>query len=47
MNIQELQSFNLADAAKFHFRLNPKIWDKDENLLPQVKEKLMSIAEDF
>lgn len=47
MNIQELQSFNLADAAKFHFRLNPKIWGKDENLLPEVKQNLLEIAEDF
>jgi len=47
MNIQELQSFNLADAAKFHFRLNPKLWGSDENLLPEVKTKLLEIAEDF
>ena len=47
MNIQELQSFNLADAAKFHFRLNPKIWGSDEHLLPEVKAKLLDIAEDF
>ena len=47
MNIQELQSFNLADAAKFHFKLNQKLWGPDEHLLPEVKEKLLAIAEDF
>jgi predicted chitinase len=47
MNITELDSYNLADAVKFHRRLNPRLWAKDEHLLPEVKEKLLSIAEFF
>ena len=47
MNITELDSYNLADAVKFHNRLNPKIWDRDEKLLPEVREKLLEIAADF
>ena len=47
MNITELDSYNLADAVKFHRRLNPRLWSRDEHLLPEVKEKLLSIAEFF
>ena len=47
MNITELDQYNLADAVKFHNRLNPKIWDRDEKLLPEVREKLLEIAADF
>ena len=47
MNILELDSYNLADAVKFHNRLNPKLWGEDEHLLPQVREKLLAIAADF
>jgi len=47
MNITELDSYNLADAVKFHNRLNPKIWGRDEHLLPEVRQKLLEIAADF
>ena len=47
MNINELDSFKLSDAVKFHNRLNPKIWGRDEHLLPEVREKLMAIADNF
>jgi len=47
MNINELDSYNLADAVKFHRRLNPRIWGRDEHLLPEVREKLLAIAADF
>jgi len=47
MNINELDSYNLADAVKFHRRLNPRIWGRDEHLLPEVREKLLTIAADF
>ena len=47
MNINELDNFNLQDAVKFHDRLNPSIWGKDENLKPEVREKLLEIAADF
>ena len=47
MNINELDSYNLADAVKFHRRLNPRLWGRDEHLLPEVREKLLAIAADF
>ena len=47
MNINELNSFNLADAVKFHRRLNPALWGADEHLLPEVREKLLAVADDF
>jgi pyrimidine deaminase RibD-like protein len=47
MNFHDLDNYNLADAVKFHQRLNPRLWGRDEHLLPEVKEKLLSIAEFF
>lgn len=47
MNILELDSYNLADAVKFNNRLNPRLWGKDENMLPEVRDHLMQIADDF
>ena len=47
MNIHELSTYNLGDAVKFHRRLNPRIWGRDEHLLPEVREKLLAIAADF
>jgi hypothetical protein len=47
MNINELDTYNLADAVKFHRRLNPRIWGRDEQLLPEVRDKLLAIAADF
>ena len=47
MNILELDSYNLADAVKFNDRLNPRIWGPDEHLHPEVRERLLTIAEDF
>jgi len=47
MNIEQLESFNLGDAVKFHDKLNPLLWDKREHLHPEIKEQLLAIAEDF
>ena len=47
MDITELENFRLADAVKFHNSLNPRIWGSDEHLLPEVRQKLLAIAEDF
>jgi len=47
MNILELDSYNLADTVKFHDRLNPRLWDSGEHLRPEVKDKLMQVAQDF
>ena len=47
MNITELDSYNLADAVKFNDHLNPRIWDRSEHLHPEVRERLLEIADDF
>ena len=47
MNILELDSYNLGDAVKFNTRLNPKIWADDETMLPEVRDRLLEIAQDF
>ena len=47
MNILELDSYRLADAVRFHNRLNPRLWNRDEHLLPEVRKKLLAIAADF
>jgi len=47
MNILELDSYNLADAVKFHNRLNPRLWDSSEHLRPEVQSRLQEIAEYF
>jgi len=47
MNILELDSYDLADTVKFHDRLNPRLWDSGEHLRPEVKAKLMQVAQDF
>ena len=39
MNIHELDSYNLDDAVKFNDRLNPKVWDRSENLHLKVKDR--------
>ena len=44
--IQELESFDLNDAVKFHKELNPRLWD-NEKLDPEVRDQLLLIAEDF
>ena len=47
MNIEQLESFNLADAVKFHDKLNPLLWGKSEHLHPEISEQLLAIASDF
>jgi hypothetical protein len=47
MNITELDSYNLDDAVKFNDHLNPRLWDDREHLRPEVRERLLEIAEDF
>jgi RNA polymerase sigma factor (sigma-70 family) len=47
MNIHELDSYNLGDAVKFNNKLNPRIWDADEKMRPEVREQLLRIADDF
>ena len=47
MDIKELESFNLADAVKFHDKLNPALWTEKGELDPEVHDRLMDIAKDF
>lgn len=47
MDINELESYNLSDAVKFHQQLNPVLWGPDEHLLPPVRQALLKIADDF
>ena len=47
MNIDQLESYNLGDAVKFNNKLNPKLWGADEHLLPEVRTKLLEIADEF
>jgi len=47
MNITELDSYNLDDAVKFNDQLNPRLWDNREHLRPEVRERLLEIADDF
>jgi hypothetical protein len=47
MDIKELENYRLSDAVKFNDTLNPRLWGSDENLLPEVREKLLAIANDF
>jgi hypothetical protein len=47
MDINELETYRLSDAIKYHDRLNPRLWGRDEHLLPEVREKLLEIAADF
>jgi pyrimidine deaminase RibD-like protein/biotin carboxyl carrier protein len=47
MNFHDLDNYNLADAVKFHQRLNPRLWGSDEHLLPDVRDKLLAIASNF
>ena len=47
MNIEQLESYNLADAVKFHDELNPSLWDQSEHLKPEIRDQLLIIAEDF
>lgn len=46
MNINELESFKLSDAVKFHDTLNPMLFT-DEHLNSDVREKLLEIADEF
>ena len=47
MDINELETYRLSDAVKFHDRLNPALWSAGDNMLPEVREKLLAIADDF
>jgi len=47
MNFNDLSTYRLSDAVKFHNQLNPLLWAADEHLHPQVHQKLLEIADDF
>ena len=37
----------IVEALEIHKELNPKIWDSNMNLLPDVKDKILEIVEEF
>jgi hypothetical protein len=41
-----LEEFDISPAVEFHDELNPALWSRDQ-LLPDVREKLLKIAADF
>ena len=47
MNINELDSYNLAQAAKFKDALNPTIWDRHEHLKNAVKDQIMVGVDEY
>ena len=47
MNINQLESFNLAESAKFKDHLNPTLWDRHENLKNAVKDQILVGAEEY
>ena len=47
MDINELESYRLSDAVKFNDRLNPRIFDQHERMRPEVRDRLLEIADDF
>lgn len=46
MQFNELNSFKMSDAVRFHEHLNPAIFDGD-NMKSYVREQLLLIASDF
>ncbi len=46
MDINELESFKMSDAIKFHDELNSNLWHNNK-LDPNVRKQLLIIAEDF
>lgn len=47
MYVYELEKYNINDAIKFNRDLNPRLFDRQGDMLPQVRERLLEIARDF
>ena len=47
MNINQLESFSLAESAKFKDHLNPTLWDRHEHLRNAVKDQILVGAEEY
>ena len=47
MNINQLESFSLAESARFKDHLNPTLWDKHEYLKNAVKDQILVGAEEY
>jgi hypothetical protein len=47
--MSQLLDFNnwIFEKIEYHRELSPKIWDKDQNLDPVVRKKLLAISRDF
>ena len=37
----------MLEAVEKHDTLNPKLWDEDNNLKPEVREKILEIVKEF
>lgn len=44
--IKDFKSWCLAEKVEYHRELAPKVW-KDEEIDPEIRQKLMNIARDF
>lgn len=42
-----IREFIDRNPVEIHNELNPKLWSKEQNLLPEVREQLLKIAKDF
>ena len=47
MLINEFHTFDVKDAVKFHNELNPKLFNPDKKMDPEVRDQLLVIAKDF
>lgn len=47
MNINQLESFSLAESARFKDHLNPTLWDRHEHLRNAVKDQILVGAEEY
>ena len=47
MNINQLETFSLAESAKFKDTLNPTIWNKHEHLKNAVRDQILVGAEEY
>jgi len=47
MKIKNLNEYHLDDIVKFNENLNSRLWGNNESLLPEVRDVLLQIAEDF
>ena len=47
MKLKDLKNYHLADVSNARKKLNPNLWDEKENLVPEIRTKLLKISENF